>query len=479
MIIKRNLPELIQKQSEELQSFFKSLSTSLQASKAASLEEFCLQRLKEATEEKRKHLGVIYKQIKTILKQAIFGFIDEVWATHKGAIREAFGEENQSFARLQATMRLFEEKLAEIRRGLSERSENYIPMFLDLLELRSQRPGLKNADEVLKGVARDCCGMPLEVELRLSQISNLFEFRNVEPNSDVLNDYSQRAYTLMQPCRSMQVNRPSQNETELLQPSDNEDEVDFMEVPGRLARISTSNLKEDEYATQRIRTAPFKLLQKSNLEINTSDLNLNSPRRMSSIQRIESLNPRSSRNKMTPFGGRRVSIQQSFQTLSTNQHADFVVPQMAAKPIIYQSLAANVQKVEEMPEFDLDYTTVATSKLSRSSQQPGRYPKQGLSTRLFRVAEGVALVESHSINELRLRDAFKMMLDLQPPLRKIEFRKNLFLADAVSVLRSLLTAPLPNRLVVEFVDNTFSKTKSPKLEVATELLGFNVMVKLG
>lgn len=486
MIIKRNLPELIQKQSAELAQFYKTLSASLQASKFGSLEDFCVSRLKEATEEKRKQLGAIYTQIKAILKQAIFGFIDEVSATHKASIHSAFGEENQSFRHFKQSLKIFQEKLEQIKKKLAEKSQNFVEMFLDLQTLRGSRSGLKNADEFLKQVAVDCCSLPLDVELRLNQISQLFEFKNINPNEELFAEHSRRAYDLMDigspEVRS--VKKPKRDTNLLLHPSDSEEDVDFMDNPGKLAKRSSVLLRDEDYATQKGRTAPNKGIQRSHLEINTSDVGLNSPRRVSTIQRQGNNDLRQSRSKMTPFGSRRVTIQQSFQTMTANSAQNFVVQELSGKNIPYQTLINNLHAYREDSDKVDAFASVVTNKLLPlpatpiQAQAVHRYPKQGLSTRLFRLADGTALVENHSINELRMRDAFKQMLDVHPQLERIEFRKNVFFADPLSVLRSLLVQPLAHALLIDISDNKFSPSKIPKNEDAIGLQHLNVVVKL-
>lgn len=479
MIIKKDLPNAVKELTNELQTFLKSLDVSGKAKQFVSLEEYCLSKLKEAKEEKRKQLETIYKQIKSILKKVIFDFVDSVASSHVMAIRNAFGDENPSFKEFQILMNRFEEKLAEVKRRKDEKSQNYIETFLDLHALKENKQGLKEADHVLRSIGKECCNLPFEVDWKLNKISDLIEFSNFEPDEAALTKYSGQAYQLMSVQAPKSPKRPRRLDLDLLQKSDSEEEFDIMMDLRGHQMTARANTRKHDFIVQSQNSAPFKAQLRSALEIDISDVD---HRRLNSVK-LSDFDRQNSKGLMTPFGRRKLTPGIFASTL-VNDAPEFVVPLLSTRNMsnssssnMYQTVASNFMSQIQNPTIVEEKDSTETKP--REFNQNERYSRsKGLSTSLYKVTGETAVIENHSITQVRIKDALKKIIELQPKITRILFRKNMFLTDPVATLSTLITSPLSSNLTVEFSNNQFAKSKAPSQQAADELAAFNVQIKL-
>lgn len=480
MIIKKDLPNAVKELTNELQSFIKSLDASCKAKQFTSLEEYCISKLNESKEEKRKQLETIYKQIKSILKKVIFDFVDSVVSTHTLAVRHAFGENNPSFKEFQVVMNRFEEKLLEVKQKKDDKNQNYIETFLDLYTLKESKQSLKEADQVIRSIGKECCNLPFEVDWKLNKISDLIEFSNFEPDEDALTKYSGQAYRLMNSQTPRSPKRARKLDLDLLHKSDSEEEFDIMMDLKGHQMTARANTKKHDFIVQSQNSAPFKAQLRSNLEIDISDVE---HRRLNSVK-LSDFDRQNSKGLMTPFGRRRINTTSVFASTSVNEAQEFVVPLMSSRNMssssssnMYQTVASNFMSQIQNPTIIEEKDSTDTKP--REYNQSDRYSKsKGLSTSLYKISAETAFIENHSITQVRIKDALKKIFENQPKVTRIVFKKNMFLTDPIAVLSTLITSPLSAKLTIEFVNNQFAKGKSPNKDTSDELAAFNVQIKI-
>lgn len=180
---------------------------------------------------------------------------------------------------------------------------------------------------------------------------------------------------------------------------------------------------------------------------------------------------------MTPFTSRRISSRQNFRTVVEPYPSDFVVPEFTARinPIpVFET--NDVSGLDDQVLVDDMNSLTTTRQTTQKTVKKSSF--SGYANRIWGLNDGTATISKQTLGEQKLREIFQQILDYDPPIKKVEFRRNSFHADPIKVLKELLSHPLDQKVYVDLSHNSFSISKIPDADEADGLVNFNIHIKL-
>lgn len=452
LIIKKDLPQNIKESFEQVSGILKRLEFVPQLKEYCNLDEFVLHKFKESVEEKKKQLLVLYKQVKNIVKQSMFGFVEEIQKENQQLLQNYLGSEVQSFQKFKLFLENVETKLAEIKQKRTEKNADHVKIFLELEDLKIKTEKLKEVDLVFKNVKENCCEFKIDMDLKLNRINDLFDFRSYELETQEL----KRLKSLLSNLFNKKLSSKHFRDEELISYLTPEE---YGHGPGVAQREFHSSVRTLEFVVPQLnRSSIQNKLRKG------SDAPLEIQTRMTLLAPSETTLPASVRHrpsiqtpKMTTFGNQFHSLTNNPTKQNARKKSD--------RGTFFESPLGN--PIINMESFMSNKNPILVSE-KRELIRPN----------LYVLKDGVAVISNHSINEEKMRMVMSQILSAEIFIFKILFRRNLFLIDPLSFLNSFIESELVTEMSIDLSDNRFSKSKLPSQTEVSFLAKKNVVIKV-
>lgn len=468
LIMKKDLPGKIKQTTDELSETLKKLIVAQDFKKAKTLSEYVNQKFKESADDKKKQLTLIYKQVKNIIKQTIFDFVDQYQKNCTQAINSTFNDENQDFLDFKSNHKKIELKLAEIKKKLLEKSPNNTKIFLELEKIKSKMESIKSADIVFDAFSNNCCYFQLEMDLNLNKINDIFVFRTCENFDELLKIHKQQIEDLSKEKPKPLILTELKKPTEML----NELDIDVSFSPSLIKfnpsynfDSDSSNLKFDPPTETKKHSFKFK---KPHLEL---DLGSDESQPISKKQVFLT-------NIGTNGGGAKTVTENNISQINPNliytPNSNFY-----SRFPTKMSLLPSKNELREYEEsFDI-MLDKGPSFLTNKNPMTGSDRKNSIRNQLYSVKDGVVLIAHNYLSDQKLHEILTHIFEENQYISKIEFRKNTFLnTNPISLMIEFFDQPVSKRLFVDLKDNKFTKTCPVEKNALSSLAKKNIIVQI-
>lgn len=423
---------MIKKLTDETKVSLKEMNMLEEFKKYSTFNEFVASKLKASTEFNRKQLQIIYKNLKNILKNKIFGNLENIQRNIEARIKEVFPQEPPAFKRYKQVVAALEGNLLEVKMWQKEADGQHVLAFTRLSKLQNELMSLKKADQAFTALTEKCLKFNVETELNFQVLDELVVFNTQIEGKEVAENLRPKILGLFE--REKDDGRINRMSTVQLPAHQN------------LSRFSTPNMIRK--SSQYLMGTPVSQVKAQRYGDKSSSfvsLENEIPECVSAIAFIEAAN------------GRKRTLEN--KTMSNKQ-----------MPVMQQrSSVLSVKASQPM------------QKISLTDKKPRSFKKQNDLTikdskQLFQVQNECAFVEKLNIDFLTFKCLLDKISECRVFITQIIFKDNLFEVNPIESLSSLFEGPLNESLTIDFRENTFTEGINFKSGELQSLQRMNVFV---
>ena len=435
LIIKKELPLIINELVDQTSNELKKFEILFQIKNHKTLDSFLTEKFDVSVESKRKQLKVIYKQLKSILKETIFSKLEEVEKQHKRMLKTYFGENLISFEKLKKNLENISGKIETYKNSKNQNNYESIATFLEMDNIKNQSKNLVRMDGIFRNIKNKFTELKLDATLNLANINSLIDFKckelvdsDLEKFRNMINDCSVKKIELVRSSKKIEIEEEYLNDIDLTDIRKNETSLNKF-------RKSTSNTDFVHVSTLVKFVKQNKPQTKSDYDIKELPLTLTKNTIHGSKKSV--LNPTLTEQLHSRDNEKHVSSENNMidQFVQSNQISEYALDFRTMGPV--KSL-----------------TSLMASKFSEKRHSVRSTIQKG---RLYSINDQTALVTNQTITEKLMFEIVSQIIEKESKVTSLLFCRNFFTFDTISFLLRNIQDKLPRILTIDIGNNTFSK----------------------